>query len=97
MRKPRPRRVVEQVVPKDALARIVAEVIDQRELTQARAAAVMDEAQSQISLVASGRTRGFSADRLFRMLVRLGVSVDIVVRNGAKRRLGKVRVVKWDV
>jgi predicted XRE-type DNA-binding protein len=86
----RPRKVVEQVIPKAALAKEVASILEQRQLTQTEAAYLIKDAPSQISLVVTGKTRGFSSERLLRMLVKLGRDVDIVIRK-AKGSTGKVR------
>jgi hypothetical protein len=40
----------------------------------------MRDAPSQISLVVTGKLRGFSTERLLRMLARLGRDIDIVIR-----------------
>lgn len=84
-----------QVIPKPLLAREVQRLIVQKELSQTAAAAVVRDAASQISLLMGGHLRGFSADRLLRMLLHLGCDVEIVVKPGKRpRRSGKVRVLR---
>jgi predicted XRE-type DNA-binding protein len=51
-----------------AIYRIV--MLDDRQLTQTEAAYVIRDAPSQISLVVTSKLRGFSVERLVRMLVR---------------------------
>jgi len=87
----RPRKTAESLIPKDKLAKEVARVVAQRELTQAEAATLIEDAPSQVSLMVTGKTKGFSSERLLRTLVRLGRDVEIVVRK-SKGREGKVRL-----
>ena len=87
----RPRKTSESLIPKDKLAKDVARVVAQRELTQAEAATLIEDAPSQVSLMVTGKTKGFSSERLLRTLVRLGRDVEIVVRK-SKGREGKVRL-----
>jgi predicted XRE-type DNA-binding protein len=84
-----------QVIPKALLAREVQRMIVQKGLSQTAAAAVVRDAASQISLLMSGHLRGFSADRLLRMLLHLGCDVDIVIKSSSRpRRSGRVRVLR---
>jgi predicted XRE-type DNA-binding protein len=89
----RPRAVPESVIPKNILAKEIASILEDQQLTQTEAAYIMRDAPSQISLVVTGKLRGFSTERLLRMLARLGRDVDIVIRN-AKGKTGKVSVVR---
>jgi predicted XRE-type DNA-binding protein len=68
-------------------------MLDDRQLTQTEAAYVMRDAPSQISLVVTSKLRGFSVERLVRMLARLGRDIDIVIRP-ARGRAGKVTVTR---
>ncbi|MGH7617477.1 MAG: helix-turn-helix domain-containing protein [Gemmatimonadaceae bacterium] len=79
------------MIPKAALAKEVARILDDRGMTQTEAAYLIKDAPSQISLMVTGKTRGFSSERLIRTLVRLGRDVDIVIRR-AKGTAGKVRL-----
>jgi len=92
-RKRRTRAVAESVVPKAVLAKEVAKILEDRELTQTEAAYVMRDAPSQISLVVTGKLRGFSAERLLRMLIRLGRDIDVVIRP-SRGKTGKVTVIR---
>ena len=91
--KSRPRAASESVIPKDTLAKEIASILEDQELTQTEAAYIMRDAPSQISLVVTGKLRGFSTERLLRMLARLGRDIDIVIRP-AKGKAGKVSVVR---
>ena len=63
---------MERVIPKGVLAKEIASILRQRNLTQTEAAWLMKDAPSQVSLVVTGKLRGFSTERLLRMLARLG-------------------------
>jgi predicted XRE-type DNA-binding protein len=80
------------LVSKAVLAKEVARILDERGLTQTEAAYLIKDAPSQISLMVTGKTKGFSAERLLRTLTRLGRDVDIVIRRTAGKRAGKVRL-----
>ena len=87
----RSRKPSESIIPKDALAKEVARILDKEGLTQTEAAWRAKDAPSQISLVVNGKIRGFSSERLLRMLTNLGRDVDIVIRK-SKNGGGKVRL-----
>lgn len=63
-----------------ALALQVASAIRQRRLSQNAAGALLDIPQSHVSRVVNGRLDGITAERLIRMLLRLGLDIDIVIR-----------------
>lgn len=69
---------------KAELAVKIAELIDQKGLTQIETARRVGLDQPKISHLLRGRLSGFSADRLFAILNRLGHSVE--VRISAKER-----------
>ena len=54
---------------------------------------MMRDAPSQVSLVVTGKLRGFSTERLLRMLARLGRDIDIVIRTSSSKS-GKIRVIR---
>lgn len=91
--KRRPRAASESVIPKDILAKEIARILEDQELTQTEAAYLMRDAPSQISLVVTGKLRGFSTERLLRMLARLGRDVEINIKP-SKGKAGKVTVVR---
>jgi predicted XRE-type DNA-binding protein len=88
----RPRKVAESIIPKDRLAKEVARILDDQGLTQTEASYRIRDSPSQVSLIVNGKTRGFSADRLLRILTTLGRDVDIAIGN-ARSGAGKVRLI----
>lgn len=64
---------------KMALAKDIARVISERGITQLQAFAVTGEAPSQISLITTGKLRGFSLERLLRSRAMLGAEIDVAV------------------
>lgn len=88
----RPRKVAESIIPKERLATEIARILDDEGITQTEAAWRAKDSPSQISLVATGKIRGFSAERLIRLLTRLGRDVDIVIRATRGGKTGKVRL-----
>ena len=75
-----------QTIPKEPLAREIRRLVAEKGLSQADAATVVQDAASQLSLLLSGKLRGFSVDRLVRTLLRLGREVEVVVRPSARPR-----------
>jgi len=73
------------------LAIAVGRAIERRRLSQSRAAALVGVDQPKISALVNGDTRGFSVDRLLKILTRLGQDIDIRVHE-AKNARGRVRV-----
>ena len=88
----RKRQRSESVIPKEPLLREVARILEERDMTQTEASYLIRGTPSEISLMVNGRTRGFSPERLFRVLTCLGRDVEIVLRK-SKAKAGKVRVV----
>ena len=80
-----------EALAKAELARKIAELIAERRLTQAGAAALLDIDQPKVSALVRGRLAGFSLDRLVRFLVLLGRDVEIIVKPRA-RTAGQGRV-----
>jgi predicted XRE-type DNA-binding protein len=67
--------------------------IKSRKITQTAAAKAIGVAQPDLSNVLRGRFRGFSTERLMRMLTAVGRDIDIVVRTPKRRRSpGRIRV-----
>ena len=64
---------------KSRLAQQIASIVAERGWTQARTAAVFEIDQPNVSRVLRGRVRGFSAERLINLLVRLDQDVEIRV------------------
>lgn len=63
-----------------ALAKDIAKTIDELGLTQTEAAFMMHDAPSQVSLVVTGKLRGFSLVRLIRMRALLGAEITLNVK-----------------
>lgn len=80
------------MLPTEPFAKEVARILDETGMTQTEAAYAIRGSPSEISLIVNGRTRGFSAEKLVRVLICLGRDVDIVLRK-SKQSTGKVRVV----
>jgi predicted XRE-type DNA-binding protein len=68
-------------------------LIKARKLTQTEAAKRIGIGQPDLSNVLRGRFRGYSAERLMRMLTAFGQDVDITVRprRGKSKRGGRIR------
>src|SRR5215207_5206119 len=74
----------EERLLKAKLATRIAQLIEEKGLTQAQTAARIALDQPKVSRLLRGQLSGFSADRLFAILNRLGHSVE--VRISAKER-----------
>ena len=64
---------------KSDLASAICRIIQERGLSQKRAAAIVGLDQPKISVLKSGDFRGFSVDRLLKILSRLGYLVNISI------------------
>ncbi len=64
----------------------IAEIIEQRGLTQDQAAKILRLTQPKFSRLFRGQFRGISERRLLRCLTRLGRDVQIVVKQTPRRR-----------
>jgi predicted XRE-type DNA-binding protein len=84
----------DQIIPKETLAKEISAILKERKLTQIEAAYLAGDAPSQMSLVVSGKLRGFSIERLLRILARLGRDIDINISRAPETRMGKIKVVK---
>jgi predicted XRE-type DNA-binding protein len=83
----------EESLAKAKLVQRIADVIAERKLTQARAAAILGVDQPKVSALVRGKFEGFSIDRLLRFLNALGRDVEIVVmpaRTNNKRAFTRV-------
>ena len=81
----------DEVLFKAELVMAISEIIRKRRMSQSSAGKLMGIDQPKVSTLMTGDTRGFSADRLIRMLTCLGQDVEIRVRNSRNAR-GRVRV-----
>lgn len=71
---------------KAELARRISDLIGERGLSQRQAAALLGVKQPQVSAVMRGLLEGFTTDRLFRFLNKLGQEIKIVVHPAAKEK-----------
>ncbi|MDQ6736119.1 MAG: helix-turn-helix domain-containing protein [Gemmatimonadota bacterium] len=71
---------------KAELARAIARVIQERNLTQSQAATLLGVVQSDISNLHRGRLAGYSMERFYRFLNALGQDVRIVVQPKPRSR-----------
>jgi predicted XRE-type DNA-binding protein len=76
----------EDMLVKARIVSKIAEIIDQRRLTQEQAAEILRLTQPKISRLLRGQFRGISERRLLRCLTRLGRDVQIVVKQKPRRR-----------
>ena len=80
-------------IPRSLLARELQKRITQLGLSRNDAAIAVGDAASQMSRLMTGHITDFSADRLVKMLLRLGSEGTITVRHGSNAgKRGKVRV-----
>ncbi len=70
----------QEELTKAELTRQLYTILKERDLTQAQAAQVLGLKQPDVSLLMRGRYTGFSIERLFSLLLRLGRDIDIVVK-----------------
>lgn len=68
---------------KAGLVQRIRDLIEERKLTQVKAAKVLGLDQPKVSALVRGRVEGYSIDRLFRFLNALGQRVEITVRPSA--------------
>lgn len=68
---------------KAKLVQRIRDVIAQRKLTQAEAAALLGLDQPKVSALVRGRVAGYSLDRLFKFLNLLGQRIEISVRQAS--------------
>jgi predicted XRE-type DNA-binding protein len=83
----------EEYLAKSELAAQILRIVQNRRLTQASAAKVLGITQPNVSALLNGHLDGFSTDRLFRFLNKLGCDVQIKVSKPRTRSLGRVNVV----
>ena len=70
----------EEALAKSRLAQRIAELIEEQNLTQVQAAALLGIDQPKVSKLIRGQLREFSTDRLFRFLNALNQDVEIVIK-----------------
>ncbi len=71
----------------------VQDTMEERQLNQTEAARITGVSQPDLSRMLNGQFRDVSADRIMRMLTRLGCEVEIVVkRQGRKRAFAAIHL-----
>lgn len=76
----------EEALVKSRLAQRIAEIIEERNLTQMQAIAILGIDQSEISKLTRGQLREFSIDRLLRFLNALNQDIEIVIQTKPESR-----------
>jgi predicted XRE-type DNA-binding protein len=76
----------ERMLVKAQLAAKIAEIVQRRALTQARAAEILGLTQPKVCALLKGRFRGISEHRLLECLTRLGRDVHIVIKPTPRSR-----------
>lgn len=82
----------DQLLAKAQLVDGIRGILRARGLTQLRAAELVGLTQPKISALLCGDTKGFSCDRLMRILTLLGQDVQIIVAPAKDRTRGSIRV-----
>lgn len=83
----------EELHAKSGLVFRIAQILEKRKLTQAKAASILGIDQPKVSNLLRGQLDGFSTDRLFRFLNALDCDIEIVVKPKARSaKCGEVRV-----
>ena len=67
----------------------VQDVLEEQQLTQTEAARITGVSQPDLSRMLKGRFRDVSAERIMRMLTKLGCEVDILVKPQGQKRAFK--------
>ena len=76
----------EEALAKAELTAKISEILELKGLTQAAAAKLLGIDQPKVSALLRGKLAGFSTERLIKFLNALGRDVEIVIRNGSRKR-----------
>jgi predicted XRE-type DNA-binding protein len=76
----------DELLLKSQIVMELARLMKRKKLSQSVAAAIAGVAQPDLSNLLRGKLRGFSVERLLRMLTAFGRDVDIVVRPARRAR-----------
>jgi predicted XRE-type DNA-binding protein len=76
----------ESMLVKARLAAKIAEIVQRRALSQARAAGILGLPQPKVAALLKGRFRGISEHRLLECLTHLGRDVHIVIKPAPRSR-----------
>ena len=78
----------EEMQIKAKLVSKIADIVRGKGLTQAQTGRILGLTQPKVSALLRGQFRGISERRLIECLTRLGRDVEIVVKDGPRRRAG---------
>jgi len=70
----------EEMLAKAELAQRIAAILQERNLTQVKAAEILNVDQPKVSALIRGRLSGFSIERLLRFMLLLGSDVAITIK-----------------
>jgi predicted XRE-type DNA-binding protein len=82
----------DEYLAKSELAAQILRIVRRRRLTQATTAELLGITQPKVSALLRGRLDGFSAERLFRFLNKLGCDIQIKVSKPHTKRTGRLEV-----
>jgi predicted XRE-type DNA-binding protein len=83
----------EELNAKAQIAYRICGILEERKLTQKKAAAVLGIDQPKVSALVRGQLDGFSVDRLFRFLNALDQDIEILIKRAKNRKGGpQIRV-----
>ena len=82
----------EEKQTKVRLAVAINQIIDDKGMSQAMAAELLEINQPKISALANYRLDGFSVERLMHFLNALGRDVEIVIRKARSRKAARIHV-----
>lgn len=82
----------EALLAKSELAAQILKTVREQRLTQAKAGELLGISQPKVSALLNGNLDGFSTDRLFRFLVRLGWDIQINLSKTKDKSPGRVHV-----
>lgn len=86
----------QEALAKARLAQRIAELIDEKNLTQVQAAVLLGIDQPKVSKLIRGQLREFSTDRLFRFLNALDQDIEIVIKpKSAVRSQPRLSVIQY--
>lgn len=77
---------------KIGIASAIARIVHERGMTQIQAAQTVGTDQAKMSAILRGSLKGFSIDRLIRILVELGADLDVRISETKDHGRGKIRV-----
>ena len=76
----------EERLVKARLSSMIYDIIEERGMTQVKAAKILGISQLKVSALRNGRLSGFSIEQLFLILRKLDRDIEIVVRERSKDR-----------